>query len=533
MDVKDLLEFGYFPKELPPAFSTETLANKFIEINTQCQALSITKNSPSKLLEYSIPKKDYIRRKLSIPNPFHQSDLSQKICDKWNEIDAFCQKSKISASRPVENTSKDTDSRAITTLKEFYEFQKDCIIDSFDKMYELKVDITWFYHSIYTHTIPWALHTKQTAKARKYDKTLLGNNLDTLIRNCQHGQTIGIPVGPDTSLVIAEIIACFIDQELQEKFPDIKGYRYFDDYFLFFTRREKAEEVFRFLQSTLNDFQLTPNETKTIISQYPLPFDTVWATSISTFNLRNGEKEQEKDLWKYFNLVFELFNKYMNDPVLIYALRRIGNYNIDSNNWKLFQSFILKCTLLDPRTIKDVIRILLANKKYVENKTIESVTEQLFDYHIVKGHSYEIAWTLWLAKTFDIKINEENANYIFNSNDVIPIIIALDLKHNGLIDSKVDTSHLIDGLTKESLLEEKWLLTYESIIKGWLTPKDTTIFDDNPYFKILKQNGVNFYDETKQLSPVVVQIEPIKPHVEEVILPDTSGIIYVPSTKYK
>jgi hypothetical protein len=318
-----------------------------------------------------------------------------------------------------------------------------------------------------------------------------------------------------------------------KKFPDIKGYRYFDDYFLYFSRKERADEVLRYLQSTLNDFQLTLNETKTIISQYPLPFDSVWATSISSFNLRNGEKEQEKDLWKYFNLVFDLFQKYINDSVLIYALRKIENYSIDNNNWNLFQSLILKCTILDPRTIKDVIRILLANKTHVEIKNIESVIEQLFDYHIFKDHSYEIAWTLWLAKTFNIKIKDEHAKNILNSNDVIPIILALDLKQKGLIYTKIDTTHLIEGLTKESLYEEKWLLTYESIIKGWLTPNDINILDDDPYFKILKNNGVIFYDETKQLSPIEVQIVPTNNQVEEIILSNSLGKIYVANFNYK
>ena len=64
MDIKGLLQFGYFPKELPPAFSTETFANKFVSINSQWQAQGTKNNSFSRLLEYSIPKKDYIRRKL-------------------------------------------------------------------------------------------------------------------------------------------------------------------------------------------------------------------------------------------------------------------------------------------------------------------------------------------------------------------------------------------------------------------------------------------------------------------------------------
>ena len=143
----------------------------------------------------------------------HHSILCKTICDRWNEIDKFYKKSVISLSKPIINNKS---GRAAVTLKTFDGFKQECLIDSFDKMYELKTDISWFYPTIYTHTIPWALHGKKNAKDDSSDD-LFGNVLDKNIRNCRHGQTTGIPIGPDTSLIIAEIVSCAIDDLLQKK----------------------------------------------------------------------------------------------------------------------------------------------------------------------------------------------------------------------------------------------------------------------------------------------------------------------------
>jgi hypothetical protein len=81
--------------------------------------------------------------------------------------------------------------------------------------YLLATDLSQFYPSIYTHSIPWALHTKSVAKAKPNDYSLLGNVLDLAMRNGQDKQTIGIPIGPDTSLVIAEAILSSVDVQLK------------------------------------------------------------------------------------------------------------------------------------------------------------------------------------------------------------------------------------------------------------------------------------------------------------------------------
>lgn len=510
MDLKDLLENGYFPKELPPAFSTEIFASKHQIVDSQWNPETFKNGFPdipeTQLTDYFFPKKNHIRRKLSIVNPISQFYLSKFIIENWAKIDAHCSKSKLSTSRPVENNSENPkNKRSIRTLNSFQEYKKACITCSHDRMFELKADISWFYPSIYTHSIPWALHSKETAKINRNDyQGYYGNVLDKYMRACQSGQTNGIPTGPDNSHIIAETILCAIDQQIKEKFPTLKGYRYYDDYCLYLSNREDIDNLLVYLQSILNDYHLVLNEQKTIINHYPMTYDEPWVLSLSTFSLRNRESMQEKDIWKYFNLAFGLFDEHKSEHVLKYAIRRIKKYEIYESNWDLFESLLLKCTLLDAKTIKPVIEILLYYESFRNKSKLISLVRTLLEQHLYKNHSYELTWILWMAKTFEIKIPSDIANTILLSNDVVPQILVLDLINKNLIDSSLDTSFLADELTSESLYESKWLLTYEAIVKGWVTPSDPDVLDENEYFSVLKDNEISFYDENKQLASIEI-----------------------------
>ena len=121
------------------------------------------------------------------------------------------------------------------------------------------------------------------------------------------------------------------------------------------------------------------------------------------------------------------------------------------------------------------------------------------------GHSYEISWALWLAKTFGIKLESSLAKCIFESYDVISILIALDLIDEGLIDSSIDLSPIIEDLTEDSLFEEKWLLTYESIIQKWVVPINSNPLETNEYFNILREHEIKFYDKTIKEKPLKIK----------------------------
>ena len=520
MKIEPLLRKGYFPKELPPPFTTKYFSRNFdsIEIswNKMKSELGRTnseykdKYKKSKCALFSIPKGNYSRRNIEIPNPFHHSILCKTICDNWTEIDDFYKKSTISLSRPIINTSK---GRAVKNLKTFSNFKQECLIDSFDKMYELKTDISWFYPTLYTHTIPWALHGKNVAKNDKSDN-LFGNTLDKNMRNCKHGQTTGIPIGPDTSLIIAEIVTCGIDQLLQERLESIKGYRYYDDVYFYFSSREEAEKGLKKLQYILTDFQLSINEEKTNITRFPSTFDENWVIQLNSFVFRNNiekhenerAREQRTDIERYFKLTLYLANEYPDNSVLAYAITRFESVPIFKANWNLFESLILKSAILNPLLLQQIVPLLVAYDELVDRTKICNVVEEIIKNHAPMGHSFEISWALWLAKTFNTEINNDNmAEDIFESSDVIPIIIALDLMNENLIDSSLDLSTLIETMNEDSLFEEKWLLTYESIIHDWLPPINPNPLETNEYFKILKEYSVKFYDENIKAEPLKIK----------------------------
>lgn len=513
MTDKELLEKGYFAKELPPPFQTELFANKLSLIDAEwatiSPALNKSKNptkefynpkfQESKWVVHSIPKVGFSRRLLGIPNPYHQSILAKSIANRWTEIETILNKSTITNSKPVQDT---TGNRALKSINSFGEFKKECLINSFDRLFEVKTDVSRYYGTIYTHIIPWIIHTKSVAKTKRKDTNLLGNLLDKNLREGNSRQTLGIPIGPDTSLVIAEIIGCTLDEMVQNKFKtSIKGFRYIDDYYIYCENQANAEKVFKFIQSIFTEYQLEINEEKTKISKSPFPFETDWSIELGTFTFRKHSQSQQTDIERFVSLAFKNAKNNPKDSVLNFAISILKNIPLFDESWKLYQSLILKIALAEPVTLPVISQILVSHRLKVEKLKVKSVVENIIREHTPKGHHFEVAWALWLCKEFEIKIPDDIANLVFNSNDIISILIALDLRKSGFINSTVSTSHIEDDLTTESLMDEKWLLTYEAITQGWVSiPKIKTI-KDNEYFNLLHKHKVQFYDESKTVIP--------------------------------
>ena len=505
MTEQKLIEKGYFARELPPQFVTYPLANNLTLVkstwSTTLSRLNKTRKSffaETKSTIFNIPKVGFSRRVISIPNPIHQVSLVETIINRWGEIEMIINKSNSSFSKPKEDIE---DIRAYVTEHSFSSFKRSRFINSFDNYHQIKSDISKFYSSIYTHSIPWIIHTKHIAKANRTDFTLLGNLLDKILRSGNSGQTIGVPIGPDTSLIIAEIINCEIDNILQNKFTsnNIKFFRFIDDIYIYCDSYTEIEKAFKFYQKTLSEYQLDINEEKTEISKTPFVFDSIWSIELGNFKFRNHPKSQITDLERFTSLSFDFAIKNPKDSVLLFSIQVLKGISLYDENWNFYESVILKVLLTEPRTFDVIAQILCSNKSRVNKSKLKGVLTKIIENHIAKGHNFEITWALTLCKEFDLKLKNTTAKLIFESNDFISIIVALDLKNIGLINSTVDTSFLEAELIEDNLINEFWLFAYESTYKGWLS-SPTNILETSEYFKILKDNNIYFYDETAKVS---------------------------------
>lgn len=179
-----LLSRGYFPKELPPTFSTESFGKNIFEIlnywerNNIFSTVNIKKKfgnyryrlPHSEAEEISIPKKGFERRILHITHPIPQALLFQEIDQNFSRIQKKISNIKYSIDR-IERSEKYK--RGIKEINHIAHKTKQKYLESTNN-WSVKTDISRFYPNIYTHSITWALYGKETVKRdlNQYDGTL-------------------------------------------------------------------------------------------------------------------------------------------------------------------------------------------------------------------------------------------------------------------------------------------------------------------------------------------------------------------------
>jgi len=167
-------------------------------------------------------------------------------------------------------------------------------------------------------------HLEGERKANLKNPALLSNRLDLRVRNGQGGQTKGIPVGPDTSLLVSEVILCRLDQQLQELWPTTlrSASRFMDDLEAYAATRGEAEGILMTWDSALSGFDLTLNAAKTSIVEGPVAPERPWRAPLSQFTVRRGrDREYTNDLISLFSMALDFHRRYPTDFVLTLILQ--------------------------------------------------------------------------------------------------------------------------------------------------------------------------------------------------------------------
>ena len=486
---QSLIGSGYFPAEVPSPFTMENYAAILDKLPNNLDDLG----PPSSRCAYhSIPRVQHFRRLLGIPNPLHQLKLAILVEKYWTHIEEHMDRSPLSLTRMQINPEPP---RALARVSGFDELDMERVLRSSASRFVLKADLSRFYHTLYTHSIPWALHTKETAKAKKKDKTLFGNLIDEAVRNTQDQQTIGIPVGPDTSDLISELLGVALDLELISAKPDLAGLRFVDDYYLYFATRSEAESALAELHRVAGYFAVEINPLKTMIRELPESLQPEWKEKLRSHVIRPEHERQ--DLLALFSSAFENAAKHPGNSVLKFAVKQSTGTLISADNWELYESFLLGSLVSEPSLAPTLLPILAKYRdhEYPFNlRVLEGSCAEVAFYHAQFRQGFEVAWALWLCKLFSITLPEKSLREISLVDDPIVALLALDLKAAGLADT-LDTSLWANHMQPDHLYSENWLLAYEAYIHGWLPSVDGSEFvEDDGFFGTLLENGVVFYD---------------------------------------
>lgn len=224
--------------------------------------------------------------------------------DHWKTIrERFAEFAAIGTIRclsiPVKSLSKQKDQAA--QISQWWQgIEQGSIEMALDYQFVLHADITDCYADIYTHSIAWALHDRAVAKAKRKDKTLIGNAIDAHIQDMRHGQTNGIPQGSALMNLIAEMVLGYADIQLSDRLKTLgiteyRILRYRDDYRIFVNNSQLGETILKTLTEVLIELGLKLNAAKTTGSQF-IVSSSLKADKRAWIKSRQGDANLQKHL---------------------------------------------------------------------------------------------------------------------------------------------------------------------------------------------------------------------------------------------
>lgn len=505
--IERLLRLGYLPSQLPPAFKSGDLALHHANLYAAWAAMPSKSRVPasprSKSELFSVARAGHQRRATGLPNPIAQTFLSKAVVDNWASIVLNFRRSKISASHP--RFRRDSNRAAsLPPMQTLYERR---LLQGAGYRYVLRTDISRFFPTIYTHSIPWALHGKAASK-RNTGPTpkFFGNLLDLATRQSQDGQTFGLSIGPDTSHIIAECIATSIDVDLERKLKGkLAGFRYVDDYYLFFETQDDAEKALAALVRCLRDFELQINFEKTRICRIDELEEDSWTHSLRSIAISSSGQRQRSNINHYFELARDLAKRHATDGVMVYALRRVGSVILRLENWDAFEAQLCLVAAAHPVTLQSIARLLSTYSRLgfpISKQRVSRLINSLIAEHAPLEHHSEVAWCLWICKELSLEITGANVDSVAAMESSICALILLDLDAAGALPKTLAHSRWRPFETSSALWEEQWMLSYEAGVRGWGGMSDTHIKAD-PYFDELRKLQVRFYDTGALITPLI------------------------------
>ncbi|MEZ5454544.1 MAG: antiviral reverse transcriptase Drt4 [Lysobacteraceae bacterium] len=436
------------------------------------------------LVEYRATKFNAVARSLAIPHPVAYAQLADCIAKNWGAIEPF-QDSHISMIRPRQHKDK----RII-----IMDYEKSAVRASrvrrlaFNKRYVARADIATCFPSIYTHAIPWAAVGKAAAKIAT--KGGWHNDLDLYARRCVRDETQGIPIGPGTSNVIAEIILSVVDKKLAPEFNFVRGgavngaSRFIDDYSFYCDSYDDAERFIRRLEEELNSFKLRLNARKTSIVTPLAPFSDLWVTELA-LRLPSGAPLNEYRCTSYLDFATALAQKYPEGSVLKYAASALVRANLSHSAKKATLDYLLVLALANP-VLLPLLESLFDSTMLLGHILFPSRVIEILRDSAARHRSDAMAWTLYYCQKYSLAIPDDLADQVIKTEDCIAI---LALFRTGQHLAKITT--WTTGIDKSDAyaLDRFWLLLYQLHVNGHVGSDFCSV---PSAFVTLKAAGVTF-----------------------------------------
>lgn len=431
---KWLVTKGYFPEAyvLPPCFKVTVhppFGDYYFPVTPKNNGKTEFKPDISEFQQVHFPKTDLTDRTFGIINPKIHYDIALQIVNNWENIISciFNEENQVySYSFPIPlDNNKPNKIGSLRSGRMIYEWiemaENDIASIAFQYKFLIKTDIKNFYSSIYTHSIPWALHGKEfIRKENRNNYKLLGNCLDKLFQNANDSCTNGIPIGPVVSDLISEIVLSGVDQKLSKLLidnnlnNDVTIVRFKDDYRILTKKESSGRSTIKLLQSALKEYRLELHDGKTEFYSLPHGLFRNWRSEY--YHINHGTRK-DYDFEGFKEVYFSVIKIDQNNP----GCGVIDRFLADLVDRKDYST----CIKLDKKSLPKVISLLLmladfrikafpkilaiiesilkSDSSHIDSivKYLESFLQELMKQEI--NNSYLISWIIYFIKSNNLE----------------------------------------------------------------------------------------------------------------------------------
>ena len=462
-----LLAHGLFTEKLPPIFSS-------VNFFDYCQLFSqnFNKIQPTTYIFYENMREINIPRQLGIPSPFAYHNLCKCLSDNWQYICEHFKKYTINQTYKISRIHIREQKNTPTLFRMNY---KNWEIDGFPepdimfgKRYLVKADISRFFPSIYSHSIPWALIGKSTAKKSTSSK-LWYNYIDQCTRNLKYGETQGLIIGPHASNLLAEIISIVIDYNLLNK-----NWKYMirniDDYHCYVDSYNDGQKFIADLSDELRKFNLTINYEKTKIVELPLASTKDWVRQLKIQRKLITNMDYH-GVTAFLDNVIDIMNNNKNiSSIINYAIKILSKVKMTENVNEYYTKTILHYSIIYPYLIP-LLEKYLFNKHTVDHSILVKFINKIYNDGIYYKFIDEVSFSLYFSIKYNVIIDTIDINDILNINNCIVSLLAFLYykKHKNNLECKKLKDYAYNLSINNDDFGQNWLFIYELLSENELT----------------------------------------------------------------
>jgi hypothetical protein len=488
-----LLTKGYLPKQLPPSFNSERLSEIVRKTSLQMKVL-IAGLEEAKLCTHFLARANRTPHILSIMGPAEYIILAKIIAEHWKTISGILAQSMLSQSTPVADPLGLRCIHPKLKREALQHIRREVTRPGISY---IKADIQKYYYSLDNQqavdTLIQALHDAGHNIAKSVHE-----GFKKLYESRQESVGLGIPVGPDTSLILSEFIQVAVDTSIQQKRDYFWGYRYIDDFEFACSSEQISKELLNLLTSKLQNFGLCMNSSKTSICDELLTNEPQWKYELAKF--------RETFKGEFGELKFNRFKRFLINLSEKYPEMHAGKFGfqafLHNKCWPSskivseFEMFIYRIIRLRPQGLPLGFYLMLRyfglNDRINRDKLIQCIEDHICE-HALENNSNEVAWALWGAMAFGLRLSERVSYLVSMFQDTFVGILAMDCCLRGILELSVGWPQWISDKLEPKEYTRHWLLIYEATQRGWLSGRPVNWLYSQRFLNFLREKNVSFY----------------------------------------